>query len=120
MRSLSAPWTTNHHKTLLLPAILVLRLTRNWRLLGISLEMVATIAPAEQVGTVPHILLAPSTLTLELESWLRRGWSDLDALGGLTLSVVAAILAEFELVVEAVVSAALAYVRLGGMDVFLS
>ena len=78
--------------------------------------MVAATAPAEQVGTVPHILRAPSTLTLELELRLRRERSIFGGLGGLALGAVAADLAEVELVVETVVTA-LAHVRLGGMDV---
>ena len=56
----------NHHTALLLLSIFVFRLILSWSFVGTSLEIVAAIAPAEQVGTVPHIFLAPFTLTLDL------------------------------------------------------
>ena len=61
-RSLSDPWTTNHHTVLLLANVLVLRLTLSVRLL----EIVAETAPDEQVLMVPQIFLVPMTLTLDL------------------------------------------------------
>ena len=38
----------------------------SWSFVGTNFEMVAATAPAEQVGTVPHIFLAPATLILDL------------------------------------------------------
>ena len=56
----------NHHTVLLLASILVLRLTCSWSSVLTSLEMVVVIARVEHVGTVPQILLAPSTFILGL------------------------------------------------------
>ena len=49
----------NHHTALLLLSIFIFRLILSWSFVGTSLEIVVAIAPAEQVGTVPHIYGGP-------------------------------------------------------------